>query len=70
MKKIICNLCGKSIEVTDVEKTDYIEVKKAWGYFSDKDGETHRFCICEACYDAMIKGFQVPVDIEQTKELL
>ena len=40
------------------------------GYFSEKDGETHRFCICESCYDRIRAGFQIPVEIETAQEYL
>ena len=30
----------------------------------------HRFELCEACYDKIIAGFQIPVEIEEETELL
>ncbi len=35
-----------------------------WGYFSEKDGERHSFDLCEACYDKLLRSFQIPVEIE------
>ena len=30
-------------------------------YFSHKDGVTHSFDLCEACYDKLIGTFAIPV---------
>ena len=45
-------------------------MKIDWGYFSNKDGETHQFCLCEDCYDEMIKKFRIPVHVSERTELL
>ena len=45
-----------------------LTVEKRWGYFSHKDGELHRFDICEECYDTQIASFQIPVYGEQELE--
>ena len=55
---IYCNCCGKQI------------VQKEWGFFSGKDGEIHRFTLCENCYDRMREQFSIPVDIRVQTELL
>ena len=69
--KIVCNSCGGAIEVIDdVVKTDVITVKKTWGYFSEKDGQVHRFDMCETCYDRMISQFKIPVTVEDATELI
>lgn len=57
--KIFCNRCSKEITGQDV-----LSVEKRWGYFSQKDGETHRFDLCEECYDEWIASFQIPIEIE------
>ena len=57
ISKIICNQCGREISVLCVEHT--------WGYFSEKDGENHRFDLCEECYDRLLKGFLIPAEIEK-----
>ena len=57
--KYICNKCGKEISQGDV-----LSVDKRWGYFSDKDNEVHHFDLCEACYDEMVLGFQIPIEVE------
>lgn len=64
--KLLCNICGKELKTENgILKEDCVTVEKEWGYFSGKDLEVHKFCICEACYDAMIKNFNVPVAIEE-----
>lgn len=69
--KIVCNSCGNAVEVIDdVVKTDVITVKKTWGYFSKKDGQVHRYDMCETCYDRMISEFLIPVTVEDATELI
>jgi ribosomal-protein-alanine N-acetyltransferase len=48
---------------------DFLEVKKEWGFFSEKDMELHQWDLCEACYDAFVKEFEIPVEIEEVMEL-
>lgn len=71
-KRIIsCNKCGKSIKYTEgVLKEDFFEATKAWGYFSNKDLQTHKFNLCEKCYDDLVKEFVIPVLIIDKKEAL
>jgi Fe2+ or Zn2+ uptake regulation protein len=64
--KIVCNKCKKEITIKNEE--EMLTVEKRWGYFSHKDGELHRFDICEECYDTWIASFQIPVYGEQELE--
>lgn len=65
VQKIICNQCGKEIPVSNNRETEGVfHVDYRWGYFSEKDGERHQFDLCEECYDALLKGFQIPAEIE------
>ncbi|MEF9942003.1 MAG: hypothetical protein RSA90_05740 [Lachnospiraceae bacterium] len=60
--KIICNQCGKEILITDGNPEEGVfSVEYKWGYFSNKDGATHAFDLCEECYDKMIEGFLIPL---------
>ena len=36
----------------------------------EKDGQTHRFDLCEKCYDELIKSFLIPIDIEERNEIV
>ena len=66
-----CNKCGRDLKMQgSIPVEDYILVNKQWGYFSKKDGKTYRFIICEECSDKIFGGFEVPVDISDTTELL
>ncbi len=69
-EKIFCNKCGKEI-VRDQHGniSDYLHVKKQWGYFSDKDMEIHEWNLCEECYDRFLKEFAVPVSEKAALEL-
>ena len=69
---VVCNGCGQEIWKGEVEdaRRDYVSVDKTWGYFSHKDGESHHFDLCEACYDKWIHAFRIPVEMEQETELL
>lgn len=69
--KIICNQCGKAHVVTQEGiHSEYLQVEKSWGYFSDKDGEHHRFDLCEECYDRLLAGFRIPASKAERTELL
>lgn len=62
IETIICNKCGREIPVSKgVPQEDFLEVEKSWGYFSDKDGETDRFDLCEDCYDEFVRSFKIKV---------
>ena len=68
-KKIVCNKCKKEITIKNgIPEEEMLTVEKRWGYFSHKDGELHRFDICEECYDTWIASFQIPVYGEQELE--
>ena len=60
--RIICNGCGKTIEVKDeIPEEEVLKVQKVWGYFSGKDGEMDQFDLCEECYDRITGGFKIPL---------
>lgn len=41
---IRCNACGKEQAVsTEGIQEEFLKIQKTWGYFSEKDGEVHRF---------------------------
>lgn len=62
LEKIICNKCGKEIAVIrGIPQEDVLDIEKRWGYFSEKDGQTDRFDICEDCYEEWIESFLIPV---------
>lgn len=69
--KIICNKCGRELPAEqEFVKEGVCTVENDWGYFSNKDGEHHRFDLCEKCYDALVKSFQIPVEVIEKTELL
>ena len=62
LEKIVCNKCGKEILIfNDVPEEDSVEVKKRWGYFSEKDNVEHAFDLCEACYDELVASFKIRI---------
>lgn len=68
---VVCNMCGRRLKAENgLLKEDAFEAAKEWGYFSEKDLELHRFTICEACYDAWIKTFRIPVEKRVKKEAM
>ena len=71
LDKIICNKCGRELTVENqIPREDYIMVRKQWGYFSEKDGKTYSFVLCEECSDRLVQSFIIPVDVQDTTELL
>ena len=70
-QEIICNCCKKVIqEQAGIPRREFRHVEKEWGYFSGKDGEIQEFDICESCYDAWVKSFQIPVKTIEVTELV
>ena len=62
LDKIICNKCGKEIEVIrGVAQEDVLEVNKRWGYFSNKDNQEDVFDLCEDCYDELVASFKIRI---------
>lgn len=68
---VICNSCKKELLVENgILKEGCFFVDNGFGYFSSRDGEIHRFDLCEDCYNDMIAKFQIPVQIEERREYL
>lgn len=64
--RLYCNGCGRKIEEEEnILREGVLRVETEWGYFSRKDGEKHSFCLCEECYDKLIKTFVLPVTVEE-----
>lgn len=71
MKKICCNQCGRALKVeNEILMEDAFQVKKEWGYFSDKDLRVDRFTLCEECYDKLVSGFAIPIETDGKTEVL
>lgn len=70
-KAVYCNGCGKKLRmVQDIIREGAFFAEQQWGYFSQKDGEIHRFCLCEACYDKLCGNFVLPAEVRKVKEYL
>ena len=65
----ICTCCGQMIaSVDECDRAAFLDVSKAWGYFSKWDGCIHRFQLCENCYGKMIQTWcYLPDEEEQTE---
>ena len=71
LETVICNCCGKKLIVDKgILREGCISVNHQWDYFSEKDGEIHRFDLCESCYDQMRAQFTIDVEVEVQVELL
>lgn len=70
-KVCTCNRCGHVMHISHgVLEEDCLYIEKAWGYFSKKDGTRHSWYLCEACYDALVAEFVIPVEAEKMTELV
>lgn len=68
---IMCNQCGKELKVeNDILKEDAFEATKEWGYFSSRDMEIHHFNLCEECYEKLVAGFSIPVEVRKKVEVI
>ena len=71
MESVVCNCCGKKLVVKEgMIREGVLTINHAWDFFSEKDGEVHHMDLCEECYDEIISGFRIPVDVEEQTELL
>ena len=71
LETLICNGCGKKLAVSQgIIREGAISIDHVWDYFSEKDGEIHRFDLCESCYDQMRAQFTIDVEVEEQVELL
>ena len=69
--EIICNQCGKKTKVeNDLLKDEWIHIQKAFGYFSDRDGEISEIDLCEDCYEKLCADLIIPATVRKNKELL
>ena len=65
--QVVCNCCGRALPVENgIVLEDYLHVDKAWGYFSNQDGEEIIFDLCENCTQKLIKQFRLPVYQKET----
>lgn len=70
-QKVLCNKCGRELkQINGILHEDGLFVRKDWGFFSEKDLQIHKFNLCEACYDAMIGQFTIPVTVEDKEAAL
>ncbi len=63
----VCNCCGEQIAAVDEsDRAAFLDVRKAWGYFSKWDGCIHHFHI----YEKMIQSWLYPPDVAEQTELM
>lgn len=71
IKEAICNQCGKALRVeAGIIKEGCFTVDFVWGYFSGRDGQRHKFDLCEECYCRLLNTFQIPPRISEENEIL
>ena len=69
--EVTCNKCGRKVPVNKgIVGQGVFSVAYGGGYFSEKDGQTHNFDLCEECYDSLIKTFILPIDIIERSEIV
>ncbi len=71
LETVICNGCGKKLAVKQgILLEGALEVCHTWDYFSEKDGETHRFDLCEECYDRLVNELRIRPEVEEQVEFI
>ncbi len=71
LTEVRCNCCGRRLTVEHgIIKEGCAAVELPFGFFSDKGGQVHDFDLCEDCYDIIISGFEIPVEIKEKTEFL
>ena len=71
LETVICNSCGKKLIVENgILREGVFSVNYGWDFFSEKDGETHRWDLCEECYDTLISQFRIDPEVEEQVEFI
>lgn len=71
IEALFCNRCGKKLKMQNgIVQEGVLRIAYPWDYFSKKDGEIHRFDLCEDCYDAMTKQFKYAPETEHATEFV
>ncbi|MBO5093466.1 MAG: hypothetical protein J6C33_03795 [Lachnospiraceae bacterium] len=71
LREAYCNCCGRKLNVRNgILEEGCVGIETPFGYFSRRDGQVHRFDLCEDCYDKWTAAFRIPVEIEEKTELL
>lgn len=69
--KVFCNRCGKELQVRDgIIQEGIFNIEYLWGYFSNRDGEIHKFDLCEKCYNEMVEEFVIPITKIENSEMI
>lgn len=69
--QVFCNCCGRLMRSNNgIVLEGVVPVTVEWDYFSDKDGDIHKFDLCEECYGRIINNFVIPVEVVTKKEML
>lgn len=57
---ILCNKCDKSVcpESKNLKWSEGCNIRIGFKYGSNRDGEVHKFDLCDNCYDEFIKSFK------------
>lgn len=71
LETVICNGCGKKMVVEKgILREGAFRVEYSWDFFSEKDGEVHRWDLCEECYDNLVSQFRIEPDVEEQVEFI
>lgn len=71
LETLICNGCGKKIIVSKgIIREGAFSVSHTWDFFSEKDGEIHRWDLCEECYDQLLADFCISAEVEEQVEFV
>lgn len=71
LEKVCCNRCGRELTIRNGHLMEgCLEASPSFGYFSEKDGLTYHFDLCEACFDTLLEEFAIPPQIAENCEYL
>ena len=66
-KEVLCNKCGKSMSVENYGDTLVLvgcSIEVIFPYGSNKDGDVHKFDLCDDCYDELVGAFKHKAEVE------
>ncbi len=68
IKYVICNSCGKNIDIDRYK--DFLNIVKVWGYNSNYDNEVHEIEICEDCYKVFVSKLKIKPSVKRKRKFI
>lgn len=65
LQSVVCNMCGQAQQTDEAgnPNSEFVHIRKSWGYWSNKDMTVQHVDLCETCWDKICKKLKIaPVE--------